>query len=166
MSSTSSSFHRLLTFFSARTNTPNKNTIRFTDSLKGDLSIGLNFPLAVILATLRHLVFGNTGFLSLDIYVPTVRTSRTLLGGPGKFRIEEEKQYGLTELVGQVRRDGAGLVATADAVGLWALAANRQGTVSGSDVRAFQRGDVMERIAERRKGRAEVLPFWRGGPIW
>ncbi|TIA25777.1 hypothetical protein D6C81_01413 [Aureobasidium pullulans] len=132
-------FHRLLSFFAHRSPHPNTSTITFMDSLRGDLSIGLNFPVAVFLATIRHLVFRNTGFWSLTIYVPTVRTSRKLLGGPSACRALDER--------------------------LWMLAAEHDGKVKGEEVRLFQKGEIMERIAERRRGVDNVLPFWRGGPL-
>lgn len=58
-----------------------------------------------------------------------------------------------------------GVVAQADAVGLWMLAAEKDGKVKGEEVRLFQRGEIMERIAARRRGMDNVLPFWRGGPL-
>ncbi|KAF2154920.1 hypothetical protein K461DRAFT_266263 [Myriangium duriaei CBS 260.36] len=158
----SSPFHRLLSFFATRSS-PKSQTITFLDSLRGDLSLGLNFPVAVFLAVTRHLVFRNTGAFSLTIHVPTVKTSRVLLGGPGRFDIDENRRYGLRELVAAT--SGGGLVSKFDAVGCWGLIAERDGTVSGRDVRAFQRGEVMEEVVRRRRGRADVLPFWRGGPI-
>lgn len=158
--STQGPFHRLLSFF-ARPNTP---TITFLDSLRGDLSLGLDLPAAIFLATIRHLVFRNTGFWSLSIHIPSVQTSRKLLGGPEAIKgVDEEKRYRCGELVGLARE--AGLVAQMDAVGLWMLAAEQDGRVKGEEVRLFQRGEVMERIAERRKGLGNVLPLWRGGPI-
>lgn len=158
----STPFHRLLTFFATRTH-PQRQTISLLDSLKGDLSIGLNLPIALSLALLRHLIFRNTGFLSLTIHVPSVETSRVLLGGPGRFDIEEKRRYGLSEVLGLVR--GEGMSVSADAVGVWGLAAGRDGKVVGEDLRAFQRGEIMERLVERRRGRGDVVPFWRGGPI-
>ncbi|THX17186.1 hypothetical protein D6D13_01033 [Aureobasidium pullulans] len=130
-------FHRLLSFFAHRSPHPNTSTITFMDSLRGDLSIGLNFPVAVFLATIRHLVFRNTGFWSLTIYVPTV--------------------------LSLAKREG--IVAQLDAVGLWMLAAEKDGKVKGEEVRLFQKGEIMERIAERRRGMDNLLPFWRGGPL-
>lgn len=157
-------FHRLLSFFAHRSPHPNTSTITFMDSLRGDLSIGLNFPVAVFLATIRHLVFRNTGFWSLTIYVPTVRTSRKLLGGPSACRaLDESKRYGCAELISLAKREG--IVAQLDAVGLWMLAAEKDGKIKGEEVRLFQKGEIMERIAERRRGMDNVLPFWRGGPL-
>jgi len=133
------------------------------DSLRGDLSIGLDFPVAVFLASIRHLVFRNTGWFSLSIHVPSVETSRTLLGGPGKFKVDEEKRYTRSEIMGLAQEGG--IVAQADAFGLWALAAESDGKVKGEEIRMFQRGEIMERVASRRKGRDNILPLWRGGPI-
>lgn len=46
------------------------------------------------------------------------------------------------------------------------MAAERKdGRISGKDVKDFQEGTVLENIAKRRRGREDVLPFWRGGPI-
>merc|ERR1712093_791908 len=81
-------FQRLLTFFARRS--PKPHTITFLDSLRGDLSIGLNFPLALVLALTRHLIFRNTGLLSLTIHVPTVQSRRSLLGGPGRLTLTRE----------------------------------------------------------------------------
>lgn len=160
MSSSNPAFQRLLSFFATRSSRPNTTTITFLDSLRGDLSVGLNFPLALALALLRHIIFRNAGF---NIRVPNVRTSRKLLGGPGAFKIDESRRYGVLELVNSVD----GLMPKLDAFGCWALAANREGRISGSDVRSFQRGEVMEKLVERRRvGRKDVLPFWRGGPFW
>ncbi|KAF2225163.1 hypothetical protein BDZ85DRAFT_280357 [Elsinoe ampelina] len=161
----SSPFHRLLTFFSTRSPHPIPQTITLLDSLRGDLSLGLNFPISLFLALTRHLIFRNTGFFSLRIHVPSVQTSRVLLGGPGRFEIDEKRGYGLGELVGEVRRQGGGVAEVVEAVGCWGLVAARDGRVRGEEVRAYQRGEVMERVAERRRGRGDVLPFWRGGPI-
>lgn len=123
--------------------------------------MGLNFPFALALAVVRHVVFRNAD--GLNIHVPTVQTNRRLLGGPGAFEIDEDKRYRVIEIVGAVR----GLMPKMDAFGCWALAANREGLVSGRDVRLFQRGEIMETLVERRRvGRQDVLPFWRGGPIW
>ena len=136
--------------------------------MRGDLAIGLNAPLALVLASIRHLVFSNTGLFSLRVYIPTLRTSRLLLGGPGAFNVDESRRYTrqeLTDLAGTT--DKGGLTAKLDAIGLWMLAASsRDGTVSGHEVRLFQRGEIMEHLEKRRSDKSDVLPFWRGGPLW
>ncbi|KAL7006941.1 hypothetical protein EMMF5_003525 [Cystobasidiomycetes sp. EMM_F5] len=139
------------------------------DSFRGDLSLGLNAPLALLLASIRHLIFGNCGFLSLSIHVPSVRSARKLLGGPSAFpSIDSDKRYTRGELahIASQTQNG-GLTSQLDAVGLWMLAASRRdGKVSGKDVRLFQNGEIMEHIERRRKDKGDILPFWRGGPIW
>lgn len=163
--SASGPFHRLLTFFARRSPRSDGQTITFVDSLKGDLSLGLNAPLSFLLATVRHLVFRTSGFA---IHVPSVRSNRVLLGGPGALDVEESRRYTrgeLLRLAGRSQR-GGGLIAQGDALGLWLLAASRtDGKVSGEEVRLFQRGELFEHLADRRRGRSDVLPFWRGGPI-
>ncbi|KAK9895284.1 hypothetical protein P389DRAFT_172869 [Cystobasidium minutum MCA 4210] len=174
MSSPQHPFHRLLTFFARqnRTSTSNAtNTITFIDSLRGDLSLGFNFPLSVLLSLARHLYFRNTpSLLSLKISIPDVKLDRKLLGGPEAYpSIRSDKAYSLSELQAIVKNDtrGGGIKDRLDALSIWTMAARRKdGLVSGSDLRAFQDGTVLESIAKRRKtGRDDVLPFWRGGPI-
>jgi hypothetical protein len=51
-------------------------------------------------------------------------------------------------------------------VGFWTMAANtRTHTVSRDDVERFQHGEWEQAVVKRRRGRSDVLPFWRGGPI-
>ena len=166
--SSNPAFHRLLRFFATRSGSPTKQHITFLDSLRGDLSIGLNFPLALVLALTRHLIFRNTGFLSLTIHIPTCQTKRQLLGGVGALDIDESRRYTRSELVAEAGKGHkGGIITQLDAVGLWMLAAHsKDGKVSGKEVRQFQKGEIMEEIAARRRTREDVLPFWRGGPIW
>ncbi|KAK3715604.1 hypothetical protein LTR37_007092 [Vermiconidia calcicola] len=156
-------FHRLLSFYSNR-NPSDPTTIRLGDSLRGNLSLGLDFPVALAIAVGRHLFLRNTAsWFSLNIHLPSVKTTKTLLDN---VVIEDEKDYyTCAELVSEAgKRDGwAGRI---DAVGLWALAADvKTGRVSGEDVVGFQRGELFERVEARRRSREQVLPFWRGGPI-
>ncbi|TKA72880.1 hypothetical protein B0A55_06650 [Friedmanniomyces simplex] len=156
-------FHRLLAYYSNQSDTPNTHTIRLTDSLRGHLALGLDFPVALAIAVGRHLVLRNTSFLSLNIHVPSVSTTKTLLEG---IPIDEKRTYSRAEIVGATRANGNGVLGVVDAVGLWALAADvRTGLLGGGDVVAFQRGTLLGELEGRRRGRGQVLPFWRGGPI-
>jgi hypothetical protein len=51
--------------------------------------------------------------------------------------------------------------------GFWTMAANaRTHTVARDDVERFQKGEWETPVVARRRGRDDVLPLWRGGPIW
>jgi hypothetical protein len=154
-------FHRLLSFYSNRSQTPDTQTITLRDSLTGNLALGLDFPVALAIALGRHLYLKNTGWFSLNVFIPNVKTRETLLEG---LRIDEKKEYS----AGEMWEVGApnGIAGRIDAVGVWALAADvRTGRVSGSDVQEFQQGTLFQRIEARRKTRDQILPLWRGGPL-
>lgn len=52
-------------------------------------------------------------------------------------------------------------------IGFWSMAANtRTHTVSRDDVERFQQGEWETAVTERRRMSDEILPLWRGGPIW
>lgn len=188
MSSLQHPFHRLLSFFarqgsvrnnsqstsatlSATTRTSDNNdanTIRFIDSLRGDLALGFNFPLSVFISLARHLIFRNEpGLLSLSIHIPSVKLDRKLLGGPGAYNdVQPDKRYSLSQLDKLIRNAGGSVKDRFDAIGIYTMAAQRKdGKISGKDVRDFQQGAVLDNIAQRRRGRDDVLPFWRGGPL-
>lgn len=154
-------FHRLLSFYSNRSPTPDTQTIRLQDSLHGNLALGLDFPVALAIALGRHLFLKNTSLFSLNIHIPTVPTKVTLLDG---VSVEEKTTYSCSELVRLAGKNGWS--GQADAVGVWALAADvHTGRVTGEDVVAFQRGTLLREIEARRKDRSQVLPLYRGGPI-
>lgn len=154
-------FHRLLSFYSNRSPYPDTQTIRLQDSLTGNLALGLDFPVALGIALGRHLYLKNTGLFSLNIHVPSVTTRVTLLEG---LAVDEKKSYTAGEMWTLAAPNG--IAGRVDAVGLWVLAADAgTGVVGGGDVVGFQRGEVLERVRERRRGVGDVLPFWRGGPI-
>lgn len=105
--------------------------------------------------------------LSLSIHIPSVKLDRKLLGGPGTYNdIQLDKRYSLSQLDRIIRNDGGSVKDRFDAIGIYTMAAERKdGKISGKDVRDFQQGTVLENIAKRRRGRDDVLPFWRGGPL-
>ncbi|KAM3422276.1 hypothetical protein BST61_g2637 [Cercospora zeina] len=174
MSSTDSHvppFHRLLSFYSNR-NPHDSQTIRFQDSIKGNLALGLDFPVACAVALGRHLFLRNVSSFSLSIYVPKVSWRTTPLED---LAIDEKKDYTCSELVSEARKQGLGIMGMMECAGLWGLGADvRTGLLKGEDVGSFQRGRVFGEVEGRRKfrgdgdggGKGEVLPFWRGGPVW
>ena len=154
-------FHLLLAFYSNRSPTPDTQTIRLLDSIRGNLALGLDFPAALGIALGRHLWLRNTGPFSLEIHVPSVPVTKTPLEG---IEVDEKRGYTCAELVEKAGRNGVG--ARIDAVGLWALASDvRTGLLGGEDVVGFQRGVLFQRLEGRRRGVEQVLPLWRGGPI-
>ena len=154
-------FHRLLAFYSNRSNLPDTQTIRLQDSISGNLALGLDFPVALAMALGRHLYLKNTSFFSLNIHVPSVKVEKTLLEG---VEVDEKQSHSCSEIFGLAAKNG--VTGRLDAVGLWALAADvGTGRLEGRDVVGFQKGTLLQEIERRRKGREQVLPLWRGGPI-
>lgn len=154
-------FHRLLAYYSNR-NSDDTQTIRLQDSLRGNLALGLDFPVALGVAIGRHLWLRNTGVFSLNIHVPTVSWKTTPLDG---VSIDEKKQYTCSEVMAAARQT-KGVFGSLDAMGLWALAADvKSGLLKGEDIVSFQRGTLFEKIEARRKQREQVLPLYRGGPV-
>jgi hypothetical protein len=88
-------FHRLLAFYSNRSNIPDTQTIRLQDSISGHLALGLDFPVALAMAVGRHLWLKNTSLLSLNIHVPSVKVETTLLEG---LEVDEKKDYSYAEM--------------------------------------------------------------------
>ncbi|CAK4022537.1 Hypothetical predicted protein [Lecanosticta acicola] len=158
-------FHRLLAFYSNR-NTNDTQTIRLQDSIRGNLALGLDFPVALGVAIGRHVWLKNTGFFSLNIHVPSVTWRETPLHD---VKVDEKREYTCSEIM-SLAREKKGMFGAVDAMGLWALAADvKSGKLRGEDVVGFQEGRVFEKIEKRRKFRGpgeQVLPLWRGGPIW
>ncbi|KAF1818755.1 uncharacterized protein K489DRAFT_374108 [Dissoconium aciculare CBS 342.82] len=159
----SAPFHRLLSYYSNRSQKPDNETVRLGDSLRGNLALGLDFPVALGVAIGRHLFLRNVSWLSLDIHIPRVGWKTTPLEG---VKVDEKRDYSRAEFLNVVRQT-KGWFGVLDALGLWALAADcRTGRISGEDVVGFQRGTLLHRVEERRKiGREQVLPLVRGGPI-
>ena len=154
-------FHVLLSFYSNRSSVPHTQTIRLQDSIRGNLALGLDFPVALVIALGRHLYLKNTSLFSLNIHVPSVKTTTTLLEG---IEVNEKKEYTCSEIFAAAKPNG--VTGQIDAVGLWALAADvKTGLLRGEDVVKFQRGTLFPSIEKRRKGTEQVLPLWRGGPI-
>lgn len=153
-------FHRLLAFYSNR-NPYDSHTIRLQDSLRGNLSIGLDFPVALIVAIGRHIYLKNTGWFSLNIHVPSVSTTTTLLEG---IEVDEKRNYSRAEIDALAKQNG--LTGRLDALGLWSMASDvRTGLLRGADVVRFQRGTLLHELQKRRRDRSQVLPLYRGGPI-
>ena len=154
-------FHLLLAYYSNRSNIPDTQTIRLQDSIRGNLALGLDFPVALGIAIGRHLFLRNTSLFSLNIHVPSVKITKTPLDG---IEVNEKKDYTCSEIFSAAKQNG--ITSQLDAVGLWALASHvKTGKLAGEDVVSFQKGTLFEKIEKRRKGTDHILPLYRGGPI-
>lgn len=161
MASNVAPFHRLLSFYSNR-NPHDSQTIRFRDSLRGNLALGLDFPVAFGVAVGRHLFLRNVSIFSLNIHVPSVGWKTSPIDG---LEVDEKRDYTRSELWTKTREE-KGILAAFDAFGVWSLAADvKNGLISGADIVAFQRGTLLHEVEKRRKNREQVLPLSRGGPI-
>ncbi|KAE9991413.1 hypothetical protein EG327_011716 [Venturia inaequalis] len=149
------------------------------ESLRGFLSLGFDFPVALVSSIALPFVYGNTGFLSHKIDVtkiprckqPTQLESVSISTGKKGFTrrevlelVDSEYQRGGSEL-GMVKR----LFDRIHLLGVWVIGARTQGRgkgmVDGKTLEAFMKGGFFEIVRERRRDRGDVLPLWRGGPI-
>lgn len=158
-----SPFQRHLSFFDRN----NDGFIYFGESLRGNLSVGLDFPVAVAMAFGYHAVYGNTGTMLLGpfrgIDITKVRAKRNMLE---QIPLESVPEQGLSrkEVVALARANG--LMDRAHTSGLWAFSASRQGYLSKDDIKLYQQGTMLYELERRRKdNRDHVLPLYRGGPI-
>ena len=155
-------FQRHLSFYDK----DNDGIVYLGDSLRGNLSIGLDFPVAVVMAMGVHTIYGNTGAALLGpfrgIEISRVRVRRNMLE---KVQLEDVPKLGMGRKTLVAAAYPVSVVDKVHVNGLWALAANRAGTISAQDIELFQRGIGLFELEKRRKTRDDVLPLYRGGPI-
>lgn len=159
----STPFQRHLSFYDR----DNDGFVYFGESLRGNLSIGLDFPVAVVMALGIHSIYGNTGTALLGplrgIEISRVRARRNMLE---KVQLEDVPRNGMGRKTLVAAAYPVGLLDQMHVNGLWALAANRAGTVSSEDIELYQKGICFFELEKRRKNnRDHVLPLYRGGPI-
>lgn len=155
------------------------NIITPYESLRGFLSLGFDFPVALVSSIALPVVYGNSGFLWRNIDVLKIPRGRhpTQLenvkvpvgkegftrGGVVKLVEGEYKRSGLE--VGRVKR----LFDRVHLLGVWVIGAKTEGVGKGSvdrkTLEAFMKGEFFEIVRERRRNRGDILPLWRGGPI-
>jgi len=159
----SAPFQRHLSFFDR----DNDGFIHFGESLRGNLAIGLDFPVAVGMAVGYHVAYGNTRPFFFGPFNPIeiskVKTKRNMLE---QVRPDQVPARGMNRntLVAAARPIGA--VDIMHVNGLWAFAASRDGIISPNDIELYQKGIMLYKLAERRRdSRDHVLPLYRGGPI-
>lgn len=159
------------------------NIITPYESLRGFLSLGFDFPVALVSAIALPFAYGNTGFLSHKIDVEKIPRGKQPSqledvevgereggGGFTRKRLLElgDREYHQSK-GGEVRGLKKRISDKMHLLGVWVIGAQTQGPgkglLNGATLEAFRRGDFFEAIRERRRDRSDVLPLWRGGPI-
>lgn len=158
-------FKRHLSFYDL----DNNGVIYLSESLRANLSLGLDFPVALLTAIGLQCYYGNTrpaffGPLNgIDIARIPKTEERTMLEGMDFTYRTVGSGFGRDALL---KGSGASSwVDKAHVAGIWALAANGDGMVSMKDVRRCQEGSILWELQRRRMDRSDVLPLMRGGPI-
>ncbi|KAF1851113.1 uncharacterized protein K460DRAFT_391458 [Cucurbitaria berberidis CBS 394.84] len=163
-------FQRHLLFFSTPTTPPR---LTFLSALRAAVSLGLDFPVAVVLSFSLRLLYAPLPYIWSPIIVDKIPHSahRTQLTSASLSK--DKSEYTCSELLQLLGSSEAGhglvkrLIDQGHIVGFWTMTANaRTHTVSREDVRRFQQGEWEVPVATRRQGRDDVIPLWRGGPIW
>jgi hypothetical protein len=164
--STYTAFQRHLLFFSTSTQPPK---LTFLSGLRAAVSLGLDFPVALILSLSLRLMYAPFPNPLSTINIEQIPSSlhRTQLSD-AKL---DKQEYTCSELLALLGPGNGGFIKhkidQGHVVGFWSMAANtRTHTVSKEDVERFQQGEWEEEVVKRRRGRDDVLPLWRGGPIW
>ncbi|EAT77238.1 hypothetical protein HBI56_180050 [Parastagonospora nodorum] len=165
--STYTAFQRHLLFFSTPTQPPR---LTFLSGLRAGVSLGLDFPVAVILSLSLKLMYAHFPYLLSTINIEKIpRTSHRTQLSDAKLSKQEYTCSELLALLGPGTGNGfiKHKIDQGHVVGFWTMAANaRTHKVSREDVERFQQGEWEDAVVKRRRGRDDVLPLWRGGPIW
>lgn len=164
MSDKITSFQRHIAHF----NTSSTGVITPFQSLKTFLSIGFDFPVALVSAFSLPLRYGNCGFLSLNIDIAKIPPAKQ----PSQLESVSIKKesYDRSEFLALLKDDGRdGWLDRLHMLGYWTMAAattgSEKGRIGKGDIEAIQEGVLMKKLQQRRRDRHDVLPLWRGGPI-
>jgi hypothetical protein len=164
--STYTAFQRHLLYFSTPTNPPK---LTFLSGLRAAVSLGLDFPVAVILSLSLRLMYAPFPYLTSTINVEQI--PRSLHRAQLSDAKLSKSEFTCSELLSLLKNEpGKGFIKhkidQGHIVGFWTMAADtRTHKVSRDDVERFQQGEWEEAVMRRRRGRDDVLPVWRGGPI-
>ncbi|EDU40772.1 hypothetical protein L13192_01168 [Pyrenophora tritici-repentis] len=171
-------FQTHLLFFSTSAPRPR---LTLTSALLASLNLGLNLPLAILLSLSLRILYAPYPFFWSRIYIDEIPPSlhRTQLSSAvlasGKTGWTCSELLGLLEQSGEEGGKGVGgakgwinhKINQGHIIGFWTMAANsRTNVMRREDVERFQQGGWETAVAERRRGRGDVLPVWRGGPGW
>ncbi|KAH7087517.1 hypothetical protein FB567DRAFT_525160 [Paraphoma chrysanthemicola] len=166
---TFTAFQRHLRFFSTPT-TPPRLTI--LSSLRASLSLGLDFPVALLLSISLRLLY--TPYPRVFSPINIERIPRPWHRTQLEHAKISHQNYTCSELLALLHRsDGSKFgwikhkLDQGHVVGFWAMAADAKShKVRSEDVQRFQAGEWEADVAKRRQGRDDVVPLWRGGPAW
>ncbi|RMZ70998.1 dolichyl-phosphate-mannose- mannosyltransferase [Pyrenophora seminiperda CCB06] len=174
---TFSAFQRHLLFFSTPSSPRERPRLTFTSALRASVKLGLDLPVAALLSLSLRLLYAPYPYFWSAIYIDSIPASlhRTQLAScplPPQSKKEEYTCSDLLALLEQSEDATKGgwvkqKIDQGHVLGFWCMAAD-SGThaVRREDVEAFQQGEWEERVAERRRGRGDIVPLWRGGPVW
>lgn len=160
----STPFQRHLSFFDR----DNDGIIHFGESLRGNLAIGLNVPIAIGMACGYHIIYGNMRPFFFGpfnaIEISRVTAQRNMLE---QVKLEDVPIRGMGRKTLLAASYADDTVEKMHVNGLWAFAATRKGYVSAQDIDLYQQGVMLYELERRRKNNRDfVLPLSRGGPLW
>ncbi|EOA89249.1 hypothetical protein ACJQWK_09509 [Exserohilum turcicum] len=168
-----SAFQKHLLFFSTPTTPPR---LTLGSVLRAAVSLGLDVPVAVLLSVSLRLLYAPLPYFWSPIIVDRIPVSSHRTQLESTRLLPEKTEYTCSDLLALLKQSEkqesakgwlAHMIDQGHIIGFWTMAANTQThTVSKHDVERFQQGNWEEAVVERRAGRHEVLPLWRGGPIW
>jgi len=165
--SSSGPFRRHLQQFAAR----DSSQITLLSSLRAALALGLDFPVACILAIGLRVAYGSFPFVKpVDIRSVPSASLRTQLED---VKVEKS-HYTRSDLVklynqsptsqnsGPIKR----AIDASHVISFWAMTAStKTHLVDADSLKRFQTGAWADDVMERRRRRSDILPLWRGGPI-
>lgn len=155
-------FKRHLAFFDRN----NDGYVYFGESLRGNLAIGFDFPVAFAMALGYQTIYGNTHpafwgpFRGIEI--AKVQEERNMLQGIDAASIPRS---GLDRKMLIASSGVKGPLDKLHLFGFWALASNREGLLQARDIQKFQYGTILYELEQRRRDRSDVLPLHKGGPV-
>ncbi|KAF1938257.1 hypothetical protein EJ02DRAFT_410754 [Clathrospora elynae] len=167
--STYSAFQRHLLFFSTPTTPPR---LTFISALRAGVQLGLDFPVALLLSLSLRLLYAPFPYLWSPIIVDKIPPSAHRAQLSSASLPNGKSEYTCSELLSLLGADiGKGFlkhkIDQGHIVGFWTMSADaKTHMVSKEDVERFQQGEWEGAVINRRMGRQDVLPLWRGGPIW
>lgn len=161
------SFQRHLQYFSSSTTS---QQITILSALRAGLQLGLDFPVALFLSIGIRVLYGRTLISPVVISSIPPHSHRTQLD---TVPLDEKKRsYSARDILALYAQDpkaDRGLITSvldrAHILSFWAIAARPDHMVDAADLKRFRQGGWETDVVERRRGRGDVLPLWRGGPI-